>query len=128
MRKSRSMKDTKTCSLASRSCLSKNPSSGGSKSKRSVRFCPVNVILDEYPVRPPAPIIGSQFIKKNIDSLRLCEENNNVRDYYENELDVDDLSCGSSDLFELESIGRVGIGTYDEELPVYETTNLEMNL
>ncbi|XP_010462327.1 PREDICTED: protein BIG GRAIN 1-like B [Camelina sativa] len=40
---------TTTCSSASsfsRSCLSKTPSSS-EKSKRSVRFCPVNVIFDE---------------------------------------------------------------------------------
>ncbi|OMO70625.1 hypothetical protein CCACVL1_18758 [Corchorus capsularis] len=39
-----------TCSSASsfsRSCLSKTPSSRGNGTKRSVRFCPVSVILDE---------------------------------------------------------------------------------
>ncbi|KAI3447188.1 hypothetical protein Pfo_003853 [Paulownia fortunei] len=145
VRKSRSVKDTTTCSLASRSCLSKNPSSRGSKSKRSVRFCPVSVIVDEdcqpcghkniyddeYSVSPSVPTIGSKFIKKNIDSLRLYEGKNlrkhEFRDHYQNEHDVDDMSCASSDLFELENIGRVGIGAYEEELPVYGTTSLKMN-
>ncbi|KAL2251062.1 protein BIG GRAIN 1-like A [Sesamum indicum] len=145
VRKSRSMKDTATCSLASRSCLSKNPSSRGNKSKRSVRFCPVSVIVnedcqpcghksiydDEYSVSASVPSIGSQFIKKNIDSFRLYEGKNprkhEFRDFYENESDVDDKSCASSDLFELENIGRVGIGAYEEELPVYGTTSLKMN-
>ncbi|XP_009796354.1 protein BIG GRAIN 1-like A [Nicotiana tabacum] len=52
VRKSRSVNDlssTVTCSLASRSsCLNKStPSSTRGKSKRSVRFCPVSVIVDE---------------------------------------------------------------------------------
>ncbi|XWS18829.1 hypothetical protein CRYUN_Cryun32bG0078700 [Craigia yunnanensis] len=53
-RKSKSEQATSTCSSASsfsRSCLSKTPSSRGKLSsngtKRSVRFCPVSVILDE---------------------------------------------------------------------------------
>lgn len=134
MRKSRSMKDTATCSLASRSCLSKNASSRGSKSKRSVRFCPVSVIVDEdcqpcghksiYNDECMRPGVGSQFIKKNIDSFRVFEGKNvrkyEIRDCYDH--DLDDVSCASSDLFELENIGRV-----EEELPVYETTSLQMN-
>ncbi|KAI3443585.1 hypothetical protein Pfo_000250 [Paulownia fortunei] len=145
VRKSRSMKDTTACSLASRSCLSKNPTSRGNKSKRSVRFCPVSVILDEdsqpcghksiyddeHSVSASMPNIGSQFIKKNIDSFRTYEGKNlrrhEFRDFCENESDVDDKSCASSDLFELENIGRVGIGAYEEELPVYGTTSLKMN-
>ncbi|KAG8376196.1 hypothetical protein BUALT_Bualt09G0038000 [Buddleja alternifolia] len=145
VRKSRSMKDTNTCSLASRSCLSKNSSSRGNKSKRSVRFCPVSVIVDEdsqpcgqkslyddqYLVSSSMPIIGSQYIKKNIDSFRVYEGKNarkhEFREFYENESDLDDKSCASSDLFELENIGRVGIGAYEEELPVYGTTSLKMN-
>ncbi|KAL7091854.1 hypothetical protein ACP275_12G129200 [Erythranthe tilingii] len=136
MRKSKSMKDTttttttttttatKTCSLESRSCLSKNRSSGDSKSKRSVRFCIVDedcrpcgnksvLYYDEKEdlVNTTVVNIGSYFIKKNTKSVR---KNQEVRD-------LDELSCGSSDLFELENIGR-----YEEELPVYETTNLEL--
>ncbi|XVF86870.1 hypothetical protein PTKIN_Ptkin18bG0076200 [Pterospermum kingtungense] len=50
-RKLKSEQATSTCSSASsfsRSCLSKTPSSRGNGTKRSVRFCPVSVILDEY--------------------------------------------------------------------------------
>lgn len=144
VRKSRSMKDATTCSLASRSCLSKNPNSsrGNNKSKRSVRFCPVSVIVDEHsqpcghkriyggdeqsPINAAMPQVGSQFIKKNIDSFRLYEGKNarkhEFRRFYENEGDFDDKSCASSDLFELENIGA-----YHEELPVYGTTDLKMN-
>ncbi|KAL2338765.1 hypothetical protein Fmac_013211 [Flemingia macrophylla] len=48
----------------------------------------------------------------------------------ENEDDVDDdndddASCSSSDLFELDHL--IGAARYQEELPVYETTNLETN-
>ncbi|KAK6139649.1 hypothetical protein DH2020_026613 [Rehmannia glutinosa] len=143
VRKSRSMKDTTTTttssSMATRSCLNKNPN----KSKRSVRFCPVNVILDEesqpcgsksiyhddYLVSASMPNIGSQFIKKNMDSFRPknMRRHEFIREFCENESDVDDKSCASSDLFELENIGRVGIGAYEEELPVYGTTSLKMN-
>ncbi|KAL8456617.1 hypothetical protein ACS0TY_033904 [Phlomoides rotata] len=124
-RKSRSMKDTST-----RSCLIKTPSSSANKSKRSVRFCPaVSVIVDQE--TPSMPTVGSQYIKKNIDSFRLYEGKNQrkhgFRNFYENESDVDDKSCASSDLFELDSIARIGIGgaAYEEELPVYGTTNLK---
>ncbi|KAK7265412.1 hypothetical protein RJT34_33032 [Clitoria ternatea] len=37
----------------------------------------------------------------------------------------DDVSCSSSDLFELDHL--IGAARYQEELPVYETTNLETN-
>ncbi|KAG6413848.1 hypothetical protein SASPL_126563 [Salvia splendens] len=70
----------------SRSCLTKNASSRPAK---SVRF------LDQ-----DKPKIGSHFIKKNIDCYESTE---------------DDMSCGSSDLFELENI---------DDLPVFETTSL----
>lgn len=86
IRKSKSMKDTTTTTIAPQSCLIKNPSCGGTKSKRSVRFCDVNVILDE------------------------------------NEHDLDNLSCTSSDLFELDNIGFSG--SNGEELPVYATTSV----
>ncbi|KAL2553808.1 hypothetical protein Fot_07427 [Forsythia ovata] len=166
VRKSRPMKDTTTCSLASRSCLRQTPSSSrGNKSKRSVRFGPVSAVVDEdspyvqhqytnshlsstglSSTRPrgrksiydydyssstaPMPNVGSQFIKKNIESLRLQEVKNltkyGFRDqFYENESDLDNKSCTSSDLFELDHTVRVGIGAYEEELPVYGTTSLK---
>ena len=44
----------------------------------------------------------------------------------DDEDDDDDIqSCSSSDLFELDHL--VGARRYQEELPVYETTNLETN-
>ncbi|XP_073278705.1 protein BIG GRAIN 1-like A [Primulina huaijiensis] len=145
MRKSRSMKDTKTTSLSS--SLSKNPSSKSNKSKRLVRFCPVSVILDEncqpcgqkkvhddeHSVSASMPShVGSQFIKKNIDSFRVYEGKNTrqkeFREFHEyDQCEFDDTSCASSDLFELENIGRVGIEAYEEELPVYGTTDIKMN-
>lgn len=116
VRKSRSLKDT-TTTRVSRSCLmGKNPtSSGANKSKRSVRF------LDED-IQTSLPSIGSQYIRKNINSFRICENKNPRR--HDNDSDVDDRSCASSDLFELENIG---IRAYEEELPVYGTTSLQMN-
>ncbi|CAN1218316.1 Protein BIG GRAIN 1-like A [Linum perenne] len=89
------------CSSASsfsRSCLSKTPSSRGTAGKRSVRFYPVSVIVDDD------------------------------RDEEEEEDDDDEdegASCASSDLFELDNLSAIeGIERYREELPVYETTHL----
>ncbi|KAG4970218.1 hypothetical protein JHK82_035910 [Glycine max] len=49
------------------------------------------------------------------------------RGFYDDddEDDDDDVSCSSSDLFELDHL--IGAARYQEELPVYETTNLETN-
>ncbi|CAA2989686.1 Hypothetical predicted protein [Olea europaea subsp. europaea] len=121
VRKSKSMKDKTTCSLASRSCLSRTMSLRVSKSKKSVQFSSVsNTIVEE-----------SKFIKKNIDIFRDYEgtsfQKHEFREIYEDDSDVDDKSCASSDLFELENIGRVGIRSYEEDLPVYGTTSLKMN-
>ncbi|KAL1554920.1 protein BIG GRAIN 1-like D [Salvia divinorum] len=95
MRKSRSMKDA--AATTSRSCLTKNASSRPAK---SVRF------LDQ-----DNPKIGSHFIKKNSDSFRVFERKFDCCESTE-----DDMSCASSDLFELENI---------DDLPVYETTSLD---
>ncbi|KAG6431667.1 hypothetical protein SASPL_109749 [Salvia splendens] len=95
------MKDTiasSSSSAMSRSCLMA-ANRNGSKSKRSVRFNPV---LDSGGV-------GSRFIKKNMESILV----------YENERRYSDAS---SDLFELENIGA-----YNEELPVYGTTDVKIN-
>ncbi|CAI9782623.1 unnamed protein product [Fraxinus pennsylvanica] len=124
VRKSKSMKDTTTCSLASRSCLSRTMSLRANKSKKSVQISSVSNCNAEDSV-------GSSFIKKNIDSFRDFEGKNlrkhEIREVYEDDNDVDDKSCASSDLFELENIGRVGIRSYEEDLPVYGTTSLRMN-
>ncbi|CAI0419443.1 unnamed protein product [Linum tenue] len=96
---------TSACSSASsfsRSCLSKTPSSrgGGGGGKRSVRFYPVSVIVDEdYEVE-----------------MEVDEEDDDV------------ASCASSDLFELDNLSSIeGIERYREELPVYETTHFKTN-
>ncbi|CAA7018453.1 unnamed protein product [Microthlaspi erraticum] len=143
-----------TCSSAtsfSRSCLSKTPSSS-EKSKRSVRFCPVNVIHDEDSKRNNHnKLYGnngreSNRRHQNFDTLelRVMEENRRVieaakeliRTYHKNkdvvdisveEDDDDAASCASSDLFELDNLSAIGIERYREELPVYETTRLNTN-
>ncbi|EOA32772.1 hypothetical protein CARUB_v10016082mg [Capsella rubella] len=144
-----------TCSSASsfsRSCLSKTPSSSG-KSKRSVRFCPVNVILDEDSSTIPMPytynnrLYGSNEDKRDVmeehrrviqaakDLLRTYHNKNKVTTTYDEDIkyianveedeDDDAASCASSDLFELENLSAIGIERYREELPVYETTRLD---
>ena len=62
----------------------------------------------------------------------LCYRNSgqgefDFRGFYDDddEDDDDDVSCSSSDLFELDHL--IGAARYQEELPVYETTNLETN-
>ncbi|XP_016446322.1 protein BIG GRAIN 1-like A [Nicotiana tabacum] len=144
VRKSRSVNDlssTVTCSLASSSsCLNKStPSSTRGKSKRSVRFCPVSVIVDEdcqpcghksiYKNEEPrnwhVPKVGSfrNFEGKHINK-------NQYRGFYESEEEEDDdgRSCASSDLFELENIGMIShVHATRNELPVYGTTSLKMN-
>lgn len=64
--------------------------------------------------------------KGKFDFRVLYSQNNNGED--EDEEDDDDaLSCSSSDLFELDHLIGGGGRRYQEELPVYETTNLEIN-
>ncbi|XP_034695183.1 protein BIG GRAIN 1-like A [Vitis riparia] len=151
---------TSTCSSASsfsRSCLSKTPSSRGKLSngtKRSVRFYPVSVIVDEdcrpcghkclyedgKPIRTVTNFINED-IKLNIDHNRRVEEA--ARDLLKNyqkknesylreaanheDSDDDAASCASSDLFELDNLSAIGIDRYREELPVYETTRMDTN-
>ncbi|KAG7595195.1 hypothetical protein ISN45_Aa01g039080 [Arabidopsis thaliana x Arabidopsis arenosa] len=148
---------TTTCSSASsfsRSCLSKTPSSS-EKSKRSVRFCPVNVIFDEDSSSKynnnknnKREYESTRHHHQNFDTLeiRVMEENRRVieaakellRTYQKKNKDVveisgedddddDALSCTSSDLFELDNLSAIGIDRYREELPVYETTRLNTN-
>ncbi|CAH8306144.1 unnamed protein product [Eruca vesicaria subsp. sativa] len=126
-----------TCSSASsfsRSCLSKTTSSS-EKSKRSVRFCPVNVILDENSTRHHRSLdtLESRVMEENRrvieaakELIRTYRKNKDVVDISgEGEDDDDDgASCASSDLFELDNLSSIGIERYREELPVYETTRL----
>ncbi|KAJ4893570.1 Uncharacterized protein Rs2_20364 [Raphanus sativus] len=137
-----------TCSSTSsfsRSCLSKTPSSSG-KSKRSVRFCPVNVILDEDSSIHIPYGYGNNLHGNNVVDRHVMEEENRrvieaakdlIRTYQKNkavttcdnnvqeEDDDDAASYASSDLFELENLSAIGIERYREELPVYETTRLD---
>ncbi|XP_057505830.1 protein BIG GRAIN 1-like A [Actinidia eriantha] len=144
MRKSRSVKDTTTTTSFSRSCLSKpissraKLSSNNGGSKRCVRFFPVCVIVGEdsrpcghkrvYDADPSLmPIsvvrkIGEKTINNQIKNINAFE----LRGLDDNDEDGDDdVSCASSDLFELENITAIGAGAYGEELPVYGTTSLK---
>ncbi|KAI4387352.1 hypothetical protein MLD38_005191 [Melastoma candidum] len=156
--------DHSACSSASsfsRSCLSvKNPPSAASSSskrksteKRSVRFCPVDIILDEE--RPyyhkslvertkSQSDLGEQVVAaaSEPDFDVVTEENRRVveaaremlrtyqkrKESYSDDLEDGDnegdaASCASSDLFELDNFDR-----YGEELPVYGTTSVGVNL
>ncbi|XP_010917139.2 protein BIG GRAIN 1 [Elaeis guineensis] len=125
------------CSSASsysRSCLSKTPSSRGRRmpavavegGKRSVRFCPVSVIVgedcrpcghkcldDDDLAPPPPPVVVARRVEELLRGLEKEEE------------EEDAMSDSSSDLFELENL--TAIGRYRDELPVYETTDLGTN-
>ncbi|XAR49900.1 hypothetical protein NMG60_11004078 [Bertholletia excelsa] len=67
--------------------------------------------------------------EKKVDSdfgmqdVRQNDEGESEDDDYED----DAASCTSSDLFELDNLSVIGIERYCEELPVYETTNLDTN-
>lgn len=148
-----------TCSSASsfsRSCLSKTPSSRGKFSgdgtKRSVRFCPVSVVVDEDHrpcMQKTVPLRDHQQLSLRESSLKSRQvEESKVKNYpregqdqelygdedqqqqqqqQEDDDDDDGASCASSDLFELENLSGIGGYRYSEELPVYETTNLDTN-
>ncbi|THU49684.1 hypothetical protein C4D60_Mb06t12130 [Musa balbisiana] len=139
--------DDSACSTASslsRSCLIKKPSTreqppSGEGEKRSVRFCPVSVIVDEdlrpcghksvygadtAPRRPSA--VAMKARRRVEELLRGMEE------------EEEEMSDSSSDLFELQNLTVIGRergrgrgrgvgGGYGDELPVYETAHLDMN-
>ncbi|GMI81370.1 BIG GRAIN 4 [Hibiscus trionum] len=137
-----------TCSSASsfsRSCLSKNSPSTRERLrngvKRTVRFCPVSVIVDED-CRPCGQKClyqldsSSSVSKIRKPPSRKIEDDaasyssyssNNVTDNMDEDED-DAASYSSSDLFELDHLVLVGNNSrYREELPVYETTHVETN-
>ncbi|KAJ4717819.1 Protein BIG GRAIN 1-like [Melia azedarach] len=143
-----------TCSSASsfsRSCLSKTPSSRGKLSnngmKRSVRFYPVSVIVDEdcrpcghknlyekeelkYHVMSESKRVeeAARELLKNYQKKKKEEEFDHNEEFdEEEEEDGDAASYASSDLFELDNLSAIGIERYREELPVYETTHLDTN-
>ncbi|KAJ0242372.1 Protein BIG GRAIN 1-like B [Hirschfeldia incana] len=122
-----------TCSSASsfsRSCLSKTTSSS-EKTKRSVRFCPVNVILDENSSRESRVMEENRRVieaaKELIRTYQKSKDVVNISVEEEEDDEDDGASCASSDLFELDNLSAIGIGRYREELPVYETTRLNTN-
>ncbi|CAN8321848.1 unnamed protein product [Cochlearia groenlandica] len=121
-----------TASSFSRSCLSKTTSSS-EKSKRSVRFCPVNVVKDDVSKRNNK-LYGNdkeenrRVIEAAKELLRTFHNSKNAAGEEEEEDDDDDVaSCASSDLFELDNLSAIGIQRYREELPVYETTRFNNN-
>ncbi|VFQ65498.1 unnamed protein product [Cuscuta campestris] len=148
------------CSSASsysRSCLSKSNTASTAGAtvapspavKRSVRFYPVSVIVDEdnrpcghknldVPVKTEknrraeaaaARDLLRTYQKKVEKEFGLTRNNNVIKNLkvYEEDEDDDADSYASSDLFELENLSAVGMQRYGEELPVYETTNLGTN-
>lgn len=158
--------DRKSKSTCSRSCVSNAntppPSSKGSiipssskggiinnhGIKRSVRFYPVSIIVDED-CRPcghkcvyeddPSLLTSLKdrvLMKKNEIGVGTFLGNKGISEFptdfspnHDNDDDDEDeddaFSYSSSDLFELDHLN--GIGRYREELPVYETTNLKNN-
>ncbi|CAF2212382.1 unnamed protein product [Brassica napus] len=125
-----------TCSSASsfsKSCLSKTPSSS-EKSKRSVRFC------ESTRQRQNFDTFESRVMEENRrvieaakELIRTYQKNKDVvniigKEEEDDEEDDDDGgSCASSDLFELDHLSVIGIDSYREELPVYETTRFNTN-
>ncbi|OIW19365.1 hypothetical protein TanjilG_03499 [Lupinus angustifolius] len=140
-------------SFSTRSCMTKTPSSAKrNKSnnngiKRSVRFYPVSVILGEDSETDPSLMPLSNVRKdprrsstNDLKNTTMAKEkgyknssgkcNFDFSDFYDNgeeEEDEEDdaLSYSSSDLFELDHL--IGAERFQQELPVYETTNLETN-
>ncbi|KAI5669632.1 hypothetical protein M9H77_19485 [Catharanthus roseus] len=158
--------ESSTCSSASsfsRSCLSKKtpPNSrggemrndDGSSTKRTVRFYPVSVIVDEdcrpcghksiyehdddsdsikYGGRPPLPQKLHKKIeleRENLKTFQNQKKNNFVIEDEDDDFD-DGASDSSSDLFEIDHLSLFGGNNnrFREELPVYETTHLHTNL
>ncbi|KAI3763392.1 hypothetical protein L1987_53849 [Smallanthus sonchifolius] len=145
-RKSKSA-NASTCSSASsfsRSCLSNTPSSRSKFNngvKRSVRFYPVDeeetnlnsIKLDQISINKEVKLnlsdknrnISRNLLNKYQKKVE-CEFNSKMNYEYEERFD-DDRSDSSSDLFELDNLSVIGMQKYREELPVYETTQLDTN-
>ncbi|KAI3806813.1 hypothetical protein L1987_22728 [Smallanthus sonchifolius] len=151
-RKSKSA-NASTCSSASsfsRSCLSNTPLSREKFSngvKRSVRFFPVDedcqlheeetnlnsIKFAQISINKEVKLNlsdknrhiseAARNLLKNYQKKVECEFNSKTNHEYEDQFD-DDRSDSSSDLFELDNIG---MHKYREELPVYETTQLDTN-
>ncbi|XP_074559541.1 protein BIG GRAIN 1-like [Curcuma longa] len=128
--------DDSACSTASshsRSCLIKNPSTrerAADRGKRTVRFYPVSVIVDED-LRPcgQKSIFEADSSSRRLSATAL-EARRRVEELLRGmEEEEEEMSDSSSDLFELENLmatenGGAGGGGRMDELPVYETTRL----
>ncbi|KAK7303986.1 hypothetical protein RJT34_14949 [Clitoria ternatea] len=135
-------------SISRRSCMSKTNKPSNGTNKRTVRFYPVSVIHRYTHENDPSllPLPSSvrkmtracsvkegkktSVVKENGKFIKGYQNSSNkfgFRGFYDDDSDDDDdnVSYSSSDLFELDHL-LVG-GRYQEELPVYETTNLETN-
>ncbi|KAL4388155.1 hypothetical protein GQ457_09G005080 [Hibiscus cannabinus] len=124
------------------------------RTKRSVRFCPISTVLDEDS-KPCGELkirheneLRKPAMNKEIE-YRIIEENrrvaeaarellNKYRKQKTKEFDMKDIdddddnyddaaSYASSDLFELDNLSAIGNARYLEELPVYETTHFDTN-
>ncbi|XP_074586412.1 protein BIG GRAIN 1-like [Curcuma longa] len=134
--------DDSACSTASshsRSCLIKKPSTreraAAEEGKRTVRFYPVSVIVDEG----LQPCGQKSVYEPNTSSRRLSgaalEARRRVEELLRGmEEEEEEMSDSSSDLFELENLTATGRGSgggggggRTDELPVYETTRLDSN-
>ncbi|KAJ0243344.1 hypothetical protein HA466_0194110 [Hirschfeldia incana] len=135
-----------TCSSASsfsRSCLNRNSEKSSDRTKRSVRFSPVNVIVPEsrsyvevedYYIRKSVTKNVEDGGRRSVEEIAreflrdyhkkhdngLVKSNNAFEDYEDDDDDV--ASDCSSDLFELDLVGTHHHNLYGDELPVYETT------
>ncbi|CAI9784931.1 unnamed protein product [Fraxinus pennsylvanica] len=161
-RKSKSTQDSPTYSSASslsRSCLSKYSPKSREKMrngiKRTVRFHPVSIIVDEdcrpcghksiydedsdkfgRPQLPLNTVVADLKVslreknRKAEEAARDFSAFKNILDNLGNddEEDEDDAtSDSSSDLFELDHLSLFGNNRFCVELPVYETTHLNTN-
>ncbi|OIW04008.1 hypothetical protein TanjilG_30284 [Lupinus angustifolius] len=151
--KSKSFSNCSSASSFSRSCLSKTSSSEREKMfngvKRTVRFYPVSVIVDEenrpcghkclyeeekikLPVLEKSKVVEKDLVLKDL-ALRINKVNDHQQckttcvSENDDEDDDDAASYASSDLFELDHLAVLGNGRYCEELPVYETTHVSTN-
>lgn len=117
-------------------------SSSGS-TKRTVRFYPVSVIVGEdcRPCGHKCIYDAAETIKREQKSNQIQNSSKNSNEgsttfpvkriisHPEEEEDYDDCgSDSSSDLFEIDHLSLFNNDRFREELPVYETTNLDRNL
>ncbi|CAL9118812.1 hypothetical protein MUK42_23492 [Musa troglodytarum] len=129
-----------TASSPSRSCLIKKPSTreqppSREGEKRSVRFYPVSVIVDED-LRPCGhkKVYGADTAPGRPSAVAMKARRRVEELLGGMEEEEEEMSDSSSDLFELQNLTVIGRergrgvgGGYGDELPVYETTHLDTN-